>query len=59
MPTGINSAKAFKNNLLQSQAGMARDGLYEEEVLHIPEGYEVEISAVNKLYTVAPAHLAP
>ena len=27
--------------------------------MNIPEGYEVEISAVNKLYTVAPAHLVP
>ena len=59
MPTRINSAKAFKDNLLQSQAGMARDGLYEKEILHIPEGYEVEKSALNKLYTVAPAHLVP
>ena len=59
MPTRINSAKDFKDNLLQSQAGMARDGLYEDETLHIPEGSEVEISAGNKLYTVAPAHLVP
>ena len=38
---------------------MTRDELYEEEAFNIPEGYEVEISAVNKLYTVAPAHLVP
>ena len=57
MPTRISSAKDFKDNLLQSQAVNIRDGLYEEETLQIPEGYEVEISVINRLYTVAPADL--
>ena len=57
MPTRISSAKDFKDNLLQSQAVNIKDGLYEEETLQIPEGYEVEISVINRLYTVAPADL--
>ena len=59
MPTRISSAKDFKDNLLQSQAVNIKDGLYEEETLQIPEGYEVEISAINRLYNVAPADLVP
>ena len=59
MPTRISSAKEFKDRLLQSQAVNIRDGLYEDEVLQIQEGYEVEISALNKLCTIAPANLVP
>ena len=60
LPTRLSSARDFKDDLLQSQAVNIRDGLYEEEeTLHIPEGYEVEVSAINRINTVAPADLVP
>ena len=55
----MNDAKEYKDYLLNSQRVNVRDGLYELDSLSIPEGYEVEISAITKLCTIAPANLVP
>ena len=59
MPTRIKDAGEYKEYLLNSQRINVRDGLYELDLLSIPEGYEIEISAVTKLCTIAPATLVP
>ena len=59
IPTRMNDAKEYKDYLLNSQRVNVRDGLYELDSLSIPEGYEVEISAIAKLCTIAQANLVP
>ena len=59
IPTRMKDAKEYKDYLLNSKRINVRDGLYELDSLSIPEGYEVEVSAINKLYTIAPVNLIP
>ena len=58
-PTRMRDAKEYKDYLLNSQRVNVRDGLYELDSLSIPEGYEVEVSAITKLCTIAPANFVP
>ena len=55
----MKDAKEYKGYLLNSQRVNVRDGLCELDSLSIPEGYEVELSAITKLCTIAPANLVP